>query len=90
MVQLHGDVKKAGTYKIIGMYGNGMGSLRFSINHKPACECKFPVTTGGPHRWNKAEVGTITFPEAGQQLLTLHYGQGNNLAYFDFELVEEK
>jgi hypothetical protein len=84
------DVKKAGTYKIIGMYGNGTGPLSFSINHKPACECKFPVTTGGPHRWNKAEVGTITFPEAGQQLLTLHYNQGNNLAYFDFELVAEK
>lgn len=84
------DVKKAGTYRIIGMYGNGKGLLGFSINHKPACECKFPLTTGGPHRWNKAEVGTIYFTEAGQQLLTLHYNQGNNLAYFDFELVEEK
>ena len=84
------DVKKAGTYKILAMYGNGTGPLSFSINHKPACECKFPVTTGGPHRWNKAEVGTITFPEAGQQLLTLHYNKGNNFAYFDFELVAEK
>jgi Carbohydrate binding module (family 6) len=84
------DVKKAGTYKIIGMYGNGTGTLSFSINHKPAGECKFPFTTGGPHKWNKAEVGTITFPDAGQQLLTLHYCRGNNLAYFDFELVEEK
>lgn len=84
------ELKKAGTYKIIGMYGNGTGSLGFSINHKPACVCKFPLTTGGPHRWNKGEVGMITFTEVGQQLLTLHYAKGNNLAYFNFELVEEK
>jgi hypothetical protein len=84
------DVKKAGTYKIIGMYGNGVGPLKFSINHKPACEGKYPFTMGGPHKWNKAEVGTITFPETGQQLLTIQFGQLNNLAYFDFELVEEK
>jgi hypothetical protein len=84
------EVKKAGTYKIIAMYGNGTGTLGFSVNHKPAGEGRFPASTGGPHRWNKAAVGTITFPEAGQQLLTLRYCHGNNLAYFDFELVEEK
>lgn len=32
------DVKKAGTYKIIALYGNGTGTLSFSINRKPACE----------------------------------------------------
>lgn len=84
------EVKKAGTYKIIAMYGNGTGTLGFSINHKPAGEGKFPARTGGPHRWNRAEVGAITFPEAGQQLLTLYYCRGNNLAYFDFESVEGK
>jgi outer membrane protein assembly factor BamB len=40
------------------------------------------------HKWNKAEVGTITFPEAGLQLLTLHYPKGNNFAYFQFESDE--
>jgi hypothetical protein len=42
------------------------------------------------HKWNKAEVGIIAFPEAGLQLLTLRYNKGNNFAYFDFELVAEK
>lgn len=39
------------------------------------------------HKWNKAEVGTITFTEAGLQLLTRHYNKGNNFAYFEFEPV---
>jgi len=80
------DVKKAGHYKVIALYGNGTNAMSFSINHQPACDCKFPVTTGGAHGWNKGEVGTISFAEAGVQLLTLHYSNGNNLAYF--ELVE--
>ena len=42
------------------------------------------------HKWNKAEIGTITFPEAGLQLLTFHYNGGNNFAYFEFELVDKK
>jgi hypothetical protein len=41
------------------------------------------------HIWNKAEVGFITFPTSGLNLLTLHYNAGSNLAYFEFELVEE-
>ena len=39
------------------------------------------------HIWNKAEIGTITFPEAGLQLLTFHYNKGNNFAYFEFEAI---
>jgi hypothetical protein len=50
------NVKKAGTYKILALYGNE----------------------------------TITFSEAGLQLLTLHYNKGNNFAYFDFAPVAEK
>ena len=79
------DVKKAGTYRIIALYGNDANGFKFSINHQPAGECKFPVRTGSMHKWNKAEVGTITFSEAGRQLLTLHYNKGNNFAYFAFE-----
>ena len=30
-------------------------------------------------------MGTITFPEAGPQLLTLYYNKGNNFAWFEFE-----
>ena len=40
------------------------------------------------HHWNLAEIGTIQFPAAGLQLLTFHYGKGNNFAYFEFEPVE--
>jgi len=82
------DVKKAGTYKIIALYSNGANLFKFSINHKPACECKFPVSTGSMHKWNKAKVGTITFSEAGLQLLTLYYNKGNNFAYFEFEAMD--
>ena len=83
-------VKKAGTYKIIALYGNETNVFQFSINRKPACECKFPVPTGSMHKWNQAEVGTITFSEAGLQLLTLHYHKGNNFAWFQFEPVERQ
>jgi hypothetical protein len=83
------DVKKAGTYRILALYGNAANPVKFAINHQPACECKLPLATGSMHTWNKAEVGTITFPEAGLQLLTFFYNKGNNFAYFDFEPVEK-
>ena len=81
------EVKQAGTYKIIAAYGNDANgqNLRFSLNRLPACVCQVPVVTGSMHKWNKAEVGTIDFPQTGRQLLTLHYGRGFNLAYFEFE-----
>lgn len=79
------NVQKSGTYKIIALYGNGTGGLRFSINNKPNdSECKFPITTGSAHSWARAEIGTITFPKAGVQVLTMHYNNGNNLAYLEF------
>jgi hypothetical protein len=81
------DVKVAGTYKVIALYGNAANTIRFSINNKPAAECKLPVATGSMHRWNKAPIGTLTFAETGLQLLTLHYDAGNNFAYFDFERI---
>ncbi|MGO8676853.1 MAG: carbohydrate-binding protein [Limisphaerales bacterium] len=81
------DVKKTGAYRIIALYANEPNTFKFSINDKPACECRFPVHTGSMHKWNKAEVGTITFAEAGPQLLTLYYNKGNNFAYFEFEAI---
>jgi hypothetical protein len=80
------NVKSAGTYKIIALYACDATSFRFSINHRPASECKIPVKTGSMHTWNKAEVGTIRFPETGLQLLTFQYNRGNNFAWFDFVL----
>ena len=86
------DVKTAGTYKIIAAYGNVVDAkpISFSINGQPVCVCPFPVVTGSMHKWNKALVGTITFPQAGIQLLTLLYGRGCNLAYFEFVPVKPK
>ena len=37
-----------------------------------------------------ADIGTIELPEIGLQLLTFHYGKGNNFAWFEFEPVEGK
>jgi len=83
------NVKSPGTYKIIALYACDATTFNFSVDNKPASECKIPVESGGMHTWNKAAVGTITFPEAGLHLLTFYYGLGNNFAYFDFEPVEK-
>ena len=77
-------VKTAGTYKIVALYGNEANTLKFDLDGKPASECKLPVATGSMHKWNKAEIGEITFPKTGLHVLTLHYGKGNNLATFEF------
>lgn len=84
------NVKKPGMYRIVALYAHDATTFTFSINRKVASECKIPLATEGFHTWNKAEVGKITFPEAGLQLLTFSYGTGNNFAYFDFLPVETK
>ena len=84
------NVKQAGEYRVIALYGNVASTIRFSINHRPASECKLPIATGSMHIWNKGQIGTITFPEVGLQLLTFHYGKGNNFAYFEFEPTDKQ
>lgn len=84
------DVKKAGAYRIVALYGNADNPVRFTINHQPAAECKLPLATGSMHIWNKAQIGTIVFRESGLQLLTFHYGKGNNFAYFEFVPIEAR
>lgn len=83
-------VKMAGTYKIVALYGNDANTIKFDVDGQPASVCKIPVATGSMHKWNKAEIGEITFPKAGLHLLTLHYNKGNNLAYFEFVPVKMK
>lgn len=78
------NVKRAGTYRIFAVYGNAANTVRFAINNQSATQCKLPLDTGSMHKWNKAEIGKIHFPNAGLQLLTFHYGKGNNFAYFEF------
>lgn len=82
------EVQQAGTYQIVGAYGSvaDVKPLRLSIDGQPASECTIPAITGSMHRWNKARFGTITFPTAGTHVLTLYYGRGYNLGYFDFVL----
>lgn len=84
------NVKEAGTYKVSVLYASDPTTFSFLINHEPACEFKLPLKTGSMHAWNQAEVGTITFPHTGLQLLTFQYNKGNNFACFDFDLVEKK
>lgn len=82
-------VKTAGTYRITALYSNADNVVSFDIDQMPAAKGKLPVATGGPHNWNKAEIGEITFDKAGLHLLTVRYGKGNNLAYLEFALVKK-
>lgn len=82
------NVAKAGTYRIKALYGFQTNTVTFDVNGKLASTCQLPVKTAGYHYWNLAEIGTIRFEEAGLQLLTFHYGKGNNFAYFEFEPLE--
>ena len=81
-------VQSAGEYRIKALYGFQANTVTFDINDKPAATCKLPLATSGYHSWNFAEIGTIKFAEAGTQVLTFHYGKGNNFAYFQFEKIE--
>ena len=83
------NVKKAGKYRIVALYGNDANTIKFSINNRPASVCNLPLSTGSMHKWNKAEIGTINFEDAGIQLLTFYYNKGNNFACFEFILVPE-
>lgn len=78
-------VAKAGTYRVRALYSHQANTVRLSVNRGPAAVCRLPLATGDWHTWNYAEIGTVTFDEAGLQLLTLHYGAGNNFALLSFE-----
>jgi hypothetical protein len=82
------EVAAPGPYRIKALYSHQASTVTFDLNGKPAATCRLPLATPGYHHWNLAEIGTITFPEAGRQLLTFHYGFGNNFAYFEFEKIE--
>lgn len=82
------NVLRPGRYRIKALYGFQTNTIRFDVNGKEAASCRLPVATLNYHQWNLAVIGTIQFPEAGLQLLTFHYGKGNNFAYFEFEPVD--
>jgi len=80
-------VARPGTYRIKALYSFQTNTVTFDLNGRPAATCRLPVPTVNYHQWNLAEIGTLRFPEAGPQLLTFHYGKGNNFAYFEFEPI---
>ena len=96
------NVREPGTYAVKCLYtyaekevhrdaaGKLIGDIRFDLNGQPAAECKLPRPTAGWHYWDYGQIATITFPQAGPQLLTFHYRRGNNWAYFVFERLETK
>jgi hypothetical protein len=83
------QVQQAGRYRISALYAGRPNILSFSVNNRPASECQLPIFTGGFHNWHKAAIGTLVFAQTGLHLLALHYKAGNNLAYFEFELIED-
>jgi hypothetical protein len=84
------EVKYAGKYKITALYGRDNNNSSLWINNMKAADLTLPVNTGDWHSWNKAVAGYITFTNTGLNLLTLHYNAGSNLAYLEFELVDNK
>lgn len=84
------DVKIPGTYTIKALYSYETNTVTFDLDGKPGAVCRIPVATPSWHYWNLANIGSISFPEAGRHLLTFHYVWGNNFAYFEFEPVTAK
>ena len=79
------EVKAPGRYRIVALYGNAANDVEFVVDGNPrAFPAHLPVATGSMHKWNKAEIGTIDFAQAGLHLLTFRYNTGNNFAYFEF------
>lgn len=83
------NIRKAGKYKIIGAYGYRDNKSSIWLNGNKACDLVLPVDTGNWHYWNQAELGRITFPNEGFNLITLKYNSGSNLSFLDFILIEE-
>ncbi len=79
------EVKAKGRYRIRALYSYQANAVSFDLNGRRAAECRLPAATEDWHHWNLADIGTIEFPATGLQLLTFHYGRGNNFAWFEFE-----
>lgn len=83
------DIKAAGKYKIVTVYGNDDNKSTLWLNNQKVSDLKLPESTGNWHYWNQATIGEVIFTKTGLNLLTLKYNKGSNLAYLDFILVEE-
>ena len=95
------NVMDPGTYAVKCLYsyvekevrrdpnGRPLAEISFDLNGQPAAVCQLPRGTQGWHYWDYGPIATITFPEAGPQLLTFHYRRGNNWAFWVFEKVQK-
>jgi hypothetical protein len=93
------EVREPGTYMVHALYsqsaahvtrdtaGRPTAPLRFELNGRPAGEIGPPRATADWHAWDFGRIATVTFPEAGLQLLTFRYRRGNNWAFFVFEKI---
>ncbi len=94
------NVAEPGTYAVKCLYsynekevhrdagGKPLAQISFDVNGKPAAVCNLPRATEGWHYWDYGQIATVTFRDAGLQLLTFHYRRGNNWAFFVFEKTE--
>jgi len=79
------NVNQKGKYIIYTVYSSVDNKpAELWINNVFACKLSFPGITGDLHKWAQAEVGSISFPEAGKYLLTVKFGTGVNYGYLDF------
>ncbi|HAN78601.1 MAG TPA: hypothetical protein DCQ31_12990, partial [Bacteroidales bacterium] len=81
------DIKVAGTYKIVTVYGNDDNKSTLWLNNQKIADLKLPESTGNWHYWNQSTIGEVKFTNTGLNLLTLKYNKGANLAYLDFILI---
>jgi hypothetical protein len=80
-------VAAAGTYRVSALYSHLASAVSFSIDGGEAARAVLPRSTGGWHRWDFGEIGSLTFAEAGTHVLTFHFGTGNNFAFLVFQPV---
>ena len=69
------DVKKAGTYQIVALYSKASSTVKFSVNHKPAGECKLkPRRVVLPLDWCTLNGNLLTFVPRHRQWLRARAG----------------
>ena len=83
------NVRKAGLYRIITLYGNHDNGAQLLVNGQAAADLRLPEDMGDWHHWNQATVGYVRFEHEGLNLLTFKYNSGANWAYLDFVFESE-
>ncbi len=69
---------------------HGSGELNRNPRHQRPHASAYVWQFGEKEGVDQAQIGTITFADPGLHLLTFHYNQGNNFAYFEFEHLKQE